>query len=208
MANFDPATGALVFASNGSLEDRALVQPDRNNFGPRVGLVYQVNRTTVVRGGYGIFYNPLDRIGSEDQLALNPPGLRNINITTTSTTTPVIFLKDGFPPNYLDPSNIVLSRLLIRAANPSGENARYQQVAVGVERQIGRQVRRSRPTSSATSATTSRCCAISTSRRTATAPGRTRISPTSSGGIRSGRRGTSVSICRRKSGSRTDSATA
>lgn len=68
---------------------------------------------------------------------MNPPGLRNINITTTSTT-PVIFLKDGFPANYLDSSNIVLSRLLIRAANPSGENAMFHQLAAGMERQVGR----------------------------------------------------------------------
>jgi len=137
MANFDPASGSLVFASSGSLENRTLVKPDWNNWAPRLGVVYQLNDQTVVRGGYGIFYNSLDRIGSEDQLALNPPGLRNINQTTTSTTTPVLFLRNGFPENYLDPANIVLSRLLIRAANPSGESAMFQQVAGGVERQLG-----------------------------------------------------------------------
>jgi hypothetical protein len=140
MANFDPVAGALVFAADGSLEDRALIRPDRNNLGPRAGIVFQVNARTVVRGGYGIFFNPLDRIGSEDQLALNPPGLRNINITTTSTTAPVLFLRDGFPANYLDPSNIVLSRLLIRAANPAGENAMFQQLAGGIEHQLGRRL--------------------------------------------------------------------
>ncbi len=97
MANFDPETGALRFASDGSLEDRGLLEPDRNNIGPRVGLVYQVNERTLFRGGYGRFYNPLDRIGSEDQLSLNPPNLRNINQTTTSTTTPVLVMRDGFP---------------------------------------------------------------------------------------------------------------
>jgi outer membrane receptor protein involved in Fe transport len=136
MANFDPATGALRYASDGSLADRALLTPDRNNFGPRVGFVYQLNERTLLRGGYGRFFNPLDRIGSEDQLALNPPNLRNINQTTTSTTTPVLLLRDGFPANYLDPSNIVLSRLLIRAANPSGENASFDQFSLGTERQV------------------------------------------------------------------------
>jgi hypothetical protein len=138
MANFDPATASLVFASDGSLEERALVKPDRNNFAPRFGAVYQLNERTVVRGGYGIFYNPLDRIGSEDQLALSPPGLRNNNQTTSSNTTPVIFLRNGFPASYLDPSNIVLSRLLIRAADPGGENAMFQQFSIGAERQIAR----------------------------------------------------------------------
>ena len=37
---------ALVFAEDGSLEDRALVNPDRNNFAPRVGAVYKVNDRT------------------------------------------------------------------------------------------------------------------------------------------------------------------
>jgi outer membrane receptor protein involved in Fe transport len=68
--NFDPAgSGSVVAATDGSLEDRGLVRPDTNNFAPRVGIVYQVSDTLVVRGGYGIFYNIFDRIGSEDQLA-------------------------------------------------------------------------------------------------------------------------------------------
>jgi outer membrane receptor protein involved in Fe transport len=136
-ANFNPATGTLFFASDGSLEDRALVKPDRNNFAPRIGIVFAMDDKTVLRGGYGMFYNPLDRIGSEDQVALNPPGLRNINQQTTSTTAPVLVMSQGFPANYLDPANIVLSRLLIRAANPVGTNAQYQQFAAGVERQLG-----------------------------------------------------------------------
>jgi carboxypeptidase family protein/TonB-dependent receptor-like protein len=138
MANFDPATASLVFAKDGSLQERALLKPDRNNVGPRFGAVYQLTDRTVVRGGFGIFYNFLDRIGSEDQLALNPPGLRNNNQTTTSNTTPVIVLSTGFPANYIDPSNIVLSRLLIRAANPSGENAMFKQFSIGGERQLAR----------------------------------------------------------------------
>lgn len=137
MANFDPNTGSLVYATDGSMADRALITPDRNNFGPRAGVVYQLTPKTILRGGYGLFFNPLDRIGSEDQLSLNPPGLRNINQTTTSTTTPILLMKDGFPANYLDPANVVLNRLLIRAANPDGTNATSQQVAIGMERQLG-----------------------------------------------------------------------
>jgi outer membrane receptor protein involved in Fe transport len=139
MANFDPATASLVFAAEGSLEERALVKPDRNNFGPRVGIVYQWLDRTVLRGGYGRFFNSLDRIGSEDQLALNPPGLRNIQQTTSSTTTPVFLMRNGFPANYLDPSNIVLSRLLVRAANPRGESASFDQFGAGVEHQLVRE---------------------------------------------------------------------
>ena len=34
----------------------------------------QLDDKTVIRGGWGIFYNLFDRVGSEDQLALNVPG--------------------------------------------------------------------------------------------------------------------------------------
>ena len=49
-ANFDPASGTLVFASDGSLEDRALVKPDKNNFAPRVAVAWTPKDRIVVRG--------------------------------------------------------------------------------------------------------------------------------------------------------------
>ena len=137
LANFDPATGQLFYASDGGIEDRALVKPDRNNFGPRLGIVYKANATTVIRGGYGIYYNLVERMGSEDQLALNPPGLRNISITAPGgSTTPALILKDGFPPNYLDVANINYRTLLLRTAQRDGESSMFHQFAVGVERQM------------------------------------------------------------------------
>lgn len=135
-ANIDPATGTLVFAKSGSLEDRALVKPDTNNFAPRLGVVYRLNDTTVLRSGYGIFYNLIDRIGSEDQLALNPPGLRNIRLRATSSE-PVFFLRDGFPEGFLDPSNIVLSRLTLRTAARNSPAAMFHHYSGGIEKQIG-----------------------------------------------------------------------
>ena len=135
-ANIDPETGTLVFAKEGSLADRALVEPDKNNFAPRLGLVYRLNETTVLRSGYGIFYNLMDRIGSEDQLALNPPGLRNIRLRGTSTA-PVFFLRDGFPEDYLDPSRIVLSRLTLRTAAYEAPAALFHNFSGGIEKQLG-----------------------------------------------------------------------
>ena len=137
LANFDLTTGQLYYATDGSLEERALVKPDRDNFGPRLGVVYKANAATVVRGGYGIYYNLVERIGSEDQLALNPPGLRNISITMPAgSTTPALILQNGFPPNFLDPSNINYRSLLLRTAQSDGENSMFHQFAVGLERQM------------------------------------------------------------------------
>src|SRR5262245_8948171 len=109
--NFDPTanggTGGLVFAKDGSLEDRGLVNPDRNNFAPRVGVVYNLDSKTTLRGGWGIFYNLFDRVGSEDQIALNVPGLINNTPPTASAASgPVFLLRDGFPANALTPPSL------------------------------------------------------------------------------------------------------
>src|SRR5262249_57456193 len=72
--NFNPSgTGSLVFAGSGSLENRGLVQPDRNNWAPRIGAVYKLDDKTILRGGYGAFYNPFDPLGSQPHLPFNLP---------------------------------------------------------------------------------------------------------------------------------------
>lgn len=45
--------GGLLFASE---QDRGLYSTPKHNFAPRIGIAYQINDKTVVRGGYGIFY--------------------------------------------------------------------------------------------------------------------------------------------------------
>ncbi len=134
MINFDPATQSVLSAADGSLEDRALVKPDRNNIAPRVGFVYRATESFLVRGGYGLFYNLFDRIGSEDQLALNPPGLINTSLSTSSATTPLLVLSQGFPADFLDPAKIDYRRIRIRAADSDSPNSAIQQYSVGAEK--------------------------------------------------------------------------
>jgi hypothetical protein len=139
--NFNPAgSGSLVFASDGSLEDRGLVKPDRNNFAPRIGVVYRVGEHTVLRGGWGIFYNLFDRVGSEDQLALNVPGLVNNSITQTSGS-PVFFLRNGWPSNFLnvpnlDPSAGQLARLRVRAVDNDAPKTTINQASAGMQHEL------------------------------------------------------------------------
>jgi hypothetical protein len=91
-----------------------------------------MTESTVLRGGYGIFYNLYDRIGSEDQLALNAPFLINSQVQG-ATGRPQFFLKDGFPANFLTP-NLAVQR--IRAINPEGTKAYYDQWSVGGQKQL------------------------------------------------------------------------
>jgi hypothetical protein len=141
MTNFNPAgTGSLLFATDGSLADRSLVNPDRNNFAPRVGVVYKVDEQTILRGGYGVFYNLFDRVGSEDQLSLNLPGLVNKTITQTSGS-PVFFLQQGFPAGFLnapnlDPAAGQLKAVRLRSVDQNDPNTMMQQASVGMQREL------------------------------------------------------------------------
>jgi hypothetical protein len=139
LANFNPAgSGSLQFATSGSVGNRSLVSPSTTDFGPRIGISYAVNPKTVVRTGYGIYYTLLERIGSENQLALNPPFL--VNKTPSSTTVPVLQPEVGFPSNFLDPSTINLNALQqfhIRAVDPEAKEPMVQQWSLGVQRDLG-----------------------------------------------------------------------
>jgi hypothetical protein len=139
MADFSPVSGSLIFASGGSVQNRAIVNPNTTDFGPRVGFAYSPDSRTVFRAGYGIYYSLFERFGSEDELALNPPFL--INKTLTSNTAPVLKPSVGFPSNFLDASTVnfdALNAYHIRAMAISDPTPYVQQWSVGIQREVGK----------------------------------------------------------------------
>jgi len=148
LVNFDPAAAlaaqnpaqalaSLKLGSSGSLENRSLIKPDRVNFAPRFGFAYSLSEKSVLRGGYGIYYSLLDRMGSEDQIALNPPFLVNYNFTS-DTITPAATLAGGFATNTLDPSTVDVRKVQLRAANPNASTPYIQQYSLSLQRQFGK----------------------------------------------------------------------
>jgi hypothetical protein len=76
------------------------VEPDRNNFSPRIGIAWKPSRgflaarDMVLRAGYGIYFNP--EIATEVyDLVRN--GIRNETNSTDGTRAPVLTIRDGFP---------------------------------------------------------------------------------------------------------------
>jgi Carboxypeptidase regulatory-like domain/TonB dependent receptor/TonB-dependent Receptor Plug Domain len=137
-ANFEPAgLGSMIQATSGSLASRALINPNWNNWGPRVGFAYSPDHNTVFRGGFGVFYALFERVGSEDELALNPPALvNNTPAVAPGATAPVFLLRDGFPSDFLNPADLNLQTAHIRAGNPHMPNAMTQQWSFGVQRAL------------------------------------------------------------------------
>jgi hypothetical protein len=96
LSNFDPGGSRMIPARSGSLYDRSLMDPDRNNFGPRVGLAYSINSKTVVRAGTGLSYVHFNRAGGGNILAINAPQVINAVVTQTP-----LLANGSVNPNFL-----------------------------------------------------------------------------------------------------------
>ncbi len=101
-SNFDPTIGKFVVASDsatiGGVEvGRYLQTYSRRDFGPRFGFAYDINGSgrTIVRGGYGLFWN-FTPGGTSSSKAQNPPFLQATALTTTFGTN--LVLSSGLPP--------------------------------------------------------------------------------------------------------------
>ncbi len=64
--------GGLLFAGAGG-HPRAAFDADRNNWQPRLGLAYQAGRSTVLRGGYGIYYMAQAEMGGSTGFSISTP---------------------------------------------------------------------------------------------------------------------------------------
>lgn len=105
MTNYDPATKTMIKAKDGSLYDRALMDPDRNNWGPRLGLAYSLSPQTVLRGGWGVSYIHFHRIGAANILAINGPQVVNAVVSQSNPTLPTFrTTQQGYPAGFADPS--------------------------------------------------------------------------------------------------------
>jgi len=140
VSNFTAANGGGIVsaATNASgWENRSLIKPDKNDFAPRVGFAYQFTQKMVVRGGYGVFYQHYNRIGSESLLQLNPPFLQDIQLNQgTGSSTPIFQLKNGFPLSTITGTALDLTKLQLRAQDPNQRSGYVEQASFGPEYEI------------------------------------------------------------------------
>jgi hypothetical protein len=122
LTNFDPTTtpytGQLIrAAASGSAYQKQLIDPDRNDFMPRVGFALSPNQKLVIHGGYGIGYLHYTRSGEDDNLSINGPQVNAAVYnqvpkyfkTANVKTSPTFFsLDQGYPQGMASPANFNL----------------------------------------------------------------------------------------------------
>ena len=151
IANFVPGSPAkMITATSGSIANRALVQPDRNNWAPRIGLAYTLTPKTVIRSGYGISYIHFNRAGGENLLAYNPPSVITININNPNPQTSPTCGTDvansncfrptalGYTASILDPTRIDYTNVPLRYTPPNTRTGYVQSWHFTVQQQLAK----------------------------------------------------------------------
>lgn len=96
-SNFNIQTGKMEIAGRDGVGLTADVKPYWKNFGPRFGFAYQAFPHTVLRGGFGIFYNTSGSEAGTMRMARNIPFGLSLQ-TTPGDITPGPIVSQGFAP--------------------------------------------------------------------------------------------------------------
>jgi hypothetical protein len=140
-SNFDPSIGKFVVASEDAVIDgvkvgRYLQTYSKKNFGPRFGFAYDLDGSgrTVVRGGWGMFWN-FTPGGTSSSKAQNPPFLQATTLTSTLGIN--LRLQDGFPPPPGVDPNRPPAGTTRSIFDINARDAYAQNYNVNVQRQLG-----------------------------------------------------------------------
>ncbi|MGC2163471.1 MAG: TonB-dependent receptor, partial [Silvibacterium sp.] len=149
-SNYDIASNTILVAGRGG-NSAGLINPRKDDFGPRVGFAYQIDSKTVVRGGFGLFYSP-ENDGREDYLTKNAPfanqaaynnwpynfvGFEYVDDTGVARNTSI-----NIPPTgVIDPADLPNGSLeTTYAVNPRIKTGTADSFNFTLERQVGNSI--------------------------------------------------------------------
>jgi hypothetical protein len=150
-ANFDVASGKMVYAASATdaVGGRALQFPDKNNWGPRFGFGWRPmgSQSTVIRGGYGVYFEQEHPSGPILQ-AINPPpggiGAAGADWSGFSFsrdfTAPALATNPKptlFWSNFSKGSAVIPTRVGVYAQDPHMRNTYVQQWNMAVQHRVG-----------------------------------------------------------------------
>ena len=132
IANVDLAAVRIVVPGQNGVSPSANVKSDYRDFAPRFGFAATIAKGTVLRGGYGISFNP-NMLASNTAMR-NPPFVSLYSVTATPLT-PLNRLSDGLPaPVATDPKDPTGALIGI---DSSGAMPYVQQYNLTLQREVG-----------------------------------------------------------------------
>jgi hypothetical protein len=131
----ETSTNGVKFTGNPAYPATVTFHQDKNNFGPRVGFTYDINgsHTTVVRGGWGIYYGRSSNSVISSALTNNGVTFASYNFTPTSPGAPQYpSVFTSLPSTAAKPS--------IQYLSPTLERPEINMAELTVDRAIGNDI--------------------------------------------------------------------
>jgi hypothetical protein len=136
-ASFNPVTGQQLIAGQNGVSATANVNTDYKAIGPRVALAWQATRNTVIRAGYGLFYDPQGNAGTNIRQERQPPFDFVLNVNESGNDVPSLLTSQGFPI-VTNPPALTKGPALyaLKGVAPDYRNAQIQQFNVSAQQQL------------------------------------------------------------------------
>ena len=125
MAALNPVTGRISRVGTDGLP-RTIMNPDRNNWAPRAGLAWSLGENTVIRSGYGIYYDAGMFVVNSSQY-FNPPYFQIRVFFPTATS--LISLANPFSGGITPPPSP-------NSVSPDARTSYLQHWSFGLERRL------------------------------------------------------------------------
>jgi hypothetical protein len=133
LSNFNPATMTMVLANSGN---RYTVNSNKEDFSPRVGAAFALDRATALRGGFGISYSHWNRAGSS-YLTMNAPyGIISLANVYPSLST-YLNTEASFPANFVSSTNTNYPAMALQYMPPNSPDTQVRSWFLSVQRDMG-----------------------------------------------------------------------
>jgi len=136
-ANFNTQTGKVLIAGVNS-DANVGILAQHKMFAPRFGFAYQLDKKTVLRGGFGIFYNASGNGGALYRLHRQLPFGATTTVVINEQSSTYLTVAQGLPPNpSLNVNSIINSPTGTWYSIPANyKNAYAEQFNFGAEREL------------------------------------------------------------------------
>jgi hypothetical protein len=136
-ANFDPTTAKQLIAAKDGVSRTAGIGTDYTAWGPRIGFAWTPERRTVLRGGFGMYYEPQGNFNTNIRQFRQPPFGFQVNVPINVNAVPTSRLTDGFPPVTVTPNLLQGPPIYtLRGVTPDFKNGRLMQFNFSVQREL------------------------------------------------------------------------